>query len=58
MNDKEIELQILDNKMNELLKEMSKLNPASTRYIGLNIELEKVKEKYDDMFIETCIEVP
>lgn len=52
------ELQILDNRMNELLKEMNTLNPASTRYIGLSLELEKVKEKYDDMFIETCIEVP
>lgn len=54
MNDKEIELQILDNRMNELLKEMNTLDPASTRYIGLNLELERVKAEYDDKFIENC----
>lgn len=48
------ELQILDNRMNELLKEMNKLNPASTRYISLSLELEKVKAEYDDKFIENC----
>lgn len=48
------ELQILDNRMNELLKEMNTLNPASTRYVGLNLELERVKAEYDDKFIENC----
>lgn len=48
------ELQILDNRMNELLKEMNTLNPASTRYVGLSLELERVKAEYDDKFIENC----
>lgn len=46
------ELQIIDSEMNEILKELGKLQPGSSRYIKLESRLEYLKTMFDNIFIK------